>query len=156
MSAGPMSGGAMSDSSGDRGSKSAGRIIAVFGSSTVTQDSEEARLAFHVGRRLGERGAVVMNGGYGGVMEAVSRGARAAGGKVVGVTVDTFLDRKCNPHLSVEHATPAKSKFIRSASARQPGNDRLSVCGNPSRSGPFSTRGGACARRKARKRHDDD
>src|SRR5437868_14647234 len=81
-------------------------IIAVFGSSTITQDSEEARLAFHVGRRLAQKGAVVMNGGYGGVMEAVSRGARLSGGKVVGVTVDTFLDRKCNPHLSVEHAVP--------------------------------------------------
>ena len=82
------------------------RLIAVYGSSTISQDSEEARRAFDVGRRLAARGAEVMNGGYGGVMEAVSRGARVAGGKVIGVTVKTFLDRKCNPHLSVEHAVP--------------------------------------------------
>ena len=82
------------------------RIIAVFGSSTVTQDSEEARLACHVGRRLAEKGAIVMNGGYAGVMEAVSRGARSAGGKVVGVTVDSFEGRAPNPHLSVEQPEP--------------------------------------------------
>ncbi len=82
------------------------RIIAVFGSALVTQDSPEARLAFHVGHRLAERGAVVMNGGYSGVMEAVSRGAASAGGKVVGVTVDAFEGRTANPYLSVEEATP--------------------------------------------------
>ena len=82
------------------------RIIAVFGSAVVAQDSPEARLAYHVGVRLAERGATVMNGGYGGVMEAVSRGARERGGHVVGVTVDAFLDRKANGHLTVEHSVP--------------------------------------------------
>ena len=89
------------------------RIIAVYGSATVTQDSEEARLAFHVGVRLAQRGAVVMNGGYGGIMEAVSRGARETGGKVVGVTVDAFLDRKANEHLTVEHSVPGLLERLR-------------------------------------------
>jgi uncharacterized protein (TIGR00725 family) len=82
------------------------RIIAVYGSSTVAPDSPEALLAYRVGRLLAERGAVVMNGGYGGVMEAVSRGAREADGKVVGVTVDSFQGRTPNPYLSVDQPTP--------------------------------------------------
>ncbi len=83
------------------------RTIAVFGSSTVPQDSPEGRLAERVGRLLAQRGATVMNGGYGGVMEAVSRGAREAGGHVVGVTLDLFRDRSANPHLSEERTTPS-------------------------------------------------
>jgi uncharacterized protein (TIGR00725 family) len=38
-----------------------------------------------VGRELAERGAVVVCGGLGGVMEAACRGAKAAGGQTVGI-----------------------------------------------------------------------
>jgi uncharacterized protein (TIGR00725 family) len=37
------------------------------------------------GRRLAELGAIVVTGGRGGVMEAASRGAKAAGGRTVGI-----------------------------------------------------------------------
>jgi uncharacterized protein (TIGR00725 family) len=57
-----------------------------------------------LGRRLGEAGAVVVCGGGGGVMEAVCRGARAAGGTTVGLLPG--LDRgDANPHLSVSVPT---------------------------------------------------
>jgi uncharacterized protein (TIGR00725 family) len=53
-----------------------------------------------LGRRLAEAGAVVVCGGGPGVMEAVCRGARAAGGTTVGLLPG--LDRReGNPHLSV-------------------------------------------------------
>ncbi|MDQ4026119.1 MAG: TIGR00725 family protein, partial [Actinomycetota bacterium] len=38
-----------------------------------------------VGRGLAQSGAVVLCGGFGGVMEAVCRGCRAAGGTAVGI-----------------------------------------------------------------------
>lgn len=41
--------------------------------------------AREIGRRLAERGAAVVCGGYSGVMAAVSEGAASAGGLVVGV-----------------------------------------------------------------------
>jgi uncharacterized protein (TIGR00725 family) len=57
-----------------------------------------------LGRRLGEAGVVVVCGGGGGVMEAVCRGARAAGGTTVGLLPG--LDRDdANPHLSVSVPT---------------------------------------------------
>jgi uncharacterized protein (TIGR00725 family) len=57
-----------------------------------------------LGRRLAEGGAVVVCGGGGGVMEAVCRGARAAGGTTVGLLPG--LDRAgANPHLSVSLPT---------------------------------------------------
>ena len=64
--------------------------ITVFGSSRPRAgepDYEEARA---LGRALADRGFAVCTGGYGGVMEAVSRGAKEAGGRVVGVTADFF------------------------------------------------------------------
>lgn len=57
--------------------------VAVVGASRATPEQEAA--AEEVGRLLGSAGAVVVCGGLGGVMEAVSRGASGAGGLVVGL-----------------------------------------------------------------------
>lgn len=57
--------------------------ISVIGGSTVTDTQyEQART---VGRLLGEAGHEVVCGGLSGVMEAVCRGARAAGGHTIGI-----------------------------------------------------------------------
>jgi len=64
----------------------AGSVV-VFGSSRVAPGSPVYREALALGRALAERGVEVRCGGYGGAMEAVSRGAREAGGRVVGCTL---------------------------------------------------------------------
>jgi uncharacterized protein (TIGR00725 family) len=57
-----------------------------------------------VGRRLAEAGAIVVCGGGPGVMEAVCRGAQAAGGTTVGLLPG--LDRaEGNPHLTISIPT---------------------------------------------------
>lgn len=68
-------------------------LIAVYGSSTTREGQPAYDMALALGRHLGELGADVMTGGYSGVMEACSRGAREAGGKAVGVTVELFEKR---------------------------------------------------------------
>jgi len=67
--------------------------IAVYGSSTAREGNAAWTLGYELGRALAQAGAAVMTGGYGGTMEAVSRGAHEAGGHVVGVTVDLFEAR---------------------------------------------------------------
>jgi uncharacterized protein (TIGR00725 family) len=62
---------------------SAPRYVAVCGTSEATE--EERTVAQEVGRLLAEAGAVILCGGLGGVMQAVSEGASAAGGTVIGV-----------------------------------------------------------------------
>ena len=57
--------------------------VSVIGGSTVGPEPYET--AREVGRLLGERGHDVVCGGRGGVMEAVCRGARAAGGHTIGI-----------------------------------------------------------------------
>jgi uncharacterized protein (TIGR00725 family) len=58
-------------------------IIAVIGGGICSR--EEALAAEAIGRELAQRGAAVVCGGLGGVMEAVCRGAKAAGGTTVGI-----------------------------------------------------------------------
>jgi len=58
-------------------------IIAVIGDSSCSV--EESELAETVGEQLAERGATVICGGLGGVMEAVCRGAKSKGGLTIGV-----------------------------------------------------------------------
>lgn len=61
-------------------------MIAVFGSSRALEGSAEYEEARALGQALAAAGLGVCSGGYGGVMEAVSRGAREGGGEAVGVT----------------------------------------------------------------------
>jgi len=64
--------------------------IAVFGSADPTPGDPLWEEAEHLGEALARAGFGVVNGGYGGTMEATARGARNAGGHVTGVPVKTF------------------------------------------------------------------
>jgi len=66
------------------------RIVTVFGSGLSQRSNSNYVDARVLGRELASRGFTVCTGGYGGVMEAVSRGAKEAGGKTIGVTADVF------------------------------------------------------------------
>lgn len=79
------------------------RAVAVFGSSEPRPPSPAWHAAYEVGRLLAESGFVVVNGGYGGVMEASARGAREAGGRTIGVTTTAFTFRgAANPWIETE------------------------------------------------------
>lgn len=66
--------------------------ISVFGGSQPGEGSSAYAEAMELGRLLAERGHIVLTGGYIGVMEAVSRGAKDAGGHVIGVTCEDIED----------------------------------------------------------------
>lgn len=78
------------------------RIICVFGSSSIDVDGEEYREARSLGRLLAEAGFVVMSGGYHGTMEAVSRGAKEGGGRVLGITSSIFDGRRLGANAWVD------------------------------------------------------
>ncbi|RAY15284.1 TIGR00725 family protein [Actinomadura craniellae] len=72
--------------------------VSVCGPRDCTED--DRRHARELGRLLAERGAVVICGGYTGVMAEVAAGARAAGGTVVGIL--SRADREgANPDLTI-------------------------------------------------------
>jgi uncharacterized protein (TIGR00730 family) len=80
------------------------RIVTIFGGSKCGPDSEEYREARDIGRRLAEAGFTICTGGYLGVMEAASRGAREAGGRVFGIVMNQFKSEP-NRYLTDKVAT---------------------------------------------------
>ena len=78
------------------------RYVAVCGASDATPSQLDA--AREVGRLLAKSGAIVINGGYGGVSGAASDGAASEGGTVVGLLSES--DREgANPNLSISLPT---------------------------------------------------
>jgi uncharacterized protein (TIGR00725 family) len=78
------------------------RYVAVCGASDATPSQLDA--AREVGRLLARSGAIVINGGYGGVSGAASEGAASEGGTVVGLLSES--DREdANPNLTVSLPT---------------------------------------------------
>ena len=75
-------------------------MIGVMGAGRC--DEEIDRLAEEVGRRIAERGAVLLCGGRNGVMEAAARGAHQAGGLTIGVMPGAGADvSRPNEHIDV-------------------------------------------------------
>jgi uncharacterized protein (TIGR00725 family) len=72
--------------------------IGVVGERQTTPQLWEA--AQIVGREVARRGGILICGGMGGVMEAASKGAREAGGEVVGI-LPTDSERAGNPYLTI-------------------------------------------------------
>jgi uncharacterized protein (TIGR00730 family) len=81
--------------------------VTVFGSSRLTEADAEYEEARRLGRLLVQAGYTVCSGGYGGAMEAASRGAAEAGGTAIGITVTLWAERlKANPWLTKEIPAP--------------------------------------------------
>ena len=88
--------------------------IAVFGSSRPRAGNERYEEARSVGYTLARAGYTIVTGGYRGVMEAASRGAKEAGGKTIGVTT-AFFDRKNirpNDYVDTEIKTPTYAERL--------------------------------------------
>jgi uncharacterized protein (TIGR00725 family) len=66
------------------------RIVTIFGGSRCGEASDEYRQAHRVGELLAQAGFTICTGGYLGVMEAASRGAREKGGRVLGIVMNQF------------------------------------------------------------------
>ena len=65
-------------------------IATVFGSSRPQEGEADYAEARELGWALANKGFTVCTGGYGGVMEAASRGAKDAGGRTMAITARFF------------------------------------------------------------------
>lgn len=66
------------------------KIVTIFGGSKCQEGNLEYEQARLVGGLLAESGFTICTGGYLGVMEAASRGAREKGGRVLGIVMNQF------------------------------------------------------------------
>jgi len=81
------------------------RIVTIFGGSRCRETDPEYGQARQVGALLAEAGYTICTGGYLGVMEAASRGAREKGGRVLGIVMNQFKAEP-NRYLTDKVATP--------------------------------------------------
>lgn len=86
-----------------------GRIVAVFGSSRAVPGDGLYEQGVELGRRLAEAGFGVVNGGYAGLMEAVSAGAAGADGRAVGVTAPPLFPARAEGNRFLTEEIPAGS-----------------------------------------------
>lgn len=66
------------------------KIVTIFGGSRCNENSPEYQEALELGGKLAEAGFTICTGGYLGIMEAASRGAREKGGRVLGIVMNQF------------------------------------------------------------------
>lgn len=77
-------------------------LIAVIGGNQCTP--QEATIAEAVGREIARRGAILVCGGLGGIMEAACKGAQSEGGLTVGI-LPGETRQAANPYVSIPIAT---------------------------------------------------
>ena len=77
-------------------------IIGVIGAGQCENSIYE--LAFQVGEEIAKRGAILVCGGLGGVMEAAAKGAFMAGGITVGILPGPSSN-SANPYIKIPVAT---------------------------------------------------
>lgn len=78
------------------------KIVAVIGGAETTQENLE--VAEQVGSLIAEKGAILITGGLGGVMNAASKGAHKANGLVIGILPTTDKEG-ANPHVDIPIVT---------------------------------------------------
>lgn len=74
-------------------------VVTVFGSARLGEGHPFYQLAHELGMRLAEKGFAVMTGAGPGLMEAVNRGCKEAGGLSVGANIHLPREQKPNAYL---------------------------------------------------------
>lgn len=79
------------------------KLIAVFGPGSILETDALYADAERLGAMLAEAGFAVVTGGYDGVMEATSKGARGTGGSAIGITAEVYYarGREANAYLTL-------------------------------------------------------
>src|SRR5438309_4755702 len=76
-----------------------GPCVTAFGSARTKENSPYYQLARQMGAAITARGFTVMTGGGPGIMEAANRGAKEAGGRSVGCTIELPSEQPANAYL---------------------------------------------------------
>jgi uncharacterized protein (TIGR00725 family) len=88
------------------------KIVSVFGTGRAKAGDKNYKTAEQLGRLLAQAGFAIANGGYGGTMEASAKGAKEAGGEVIGVTCLAFKCGSANKFVSREFVTKSLNERL--------------------------------------------
>jgi len=86
--------------------------VCVFGSYKDSGKIEKEAVV-KLGKLLAEKGFEIISGGFGGTMRDVSKGAKTAGGKTIGVTYYKYEDVSKRPNEYIDEEIKTKDIFER-------------------------------------------
>lgn len=90
-----------------------GPCVSIFGSARTKPDSKYYKLAEEIAFKLVKKGFGVITGGGPGIMEAANKGAKAAGGKSVGVNIHLEFEQRPNPYIDPDKLINFDYFFVR-------------------------------------------
>jgi uncharacterized protein (TIGR00730 family) len=76
-----------------------GPCVTIFGSARLKENTPEYQQTCEMAGRIAELGFTIMTGGGPGIMEAANRGAKAVGGRSVGVNIELPFEQTPNPYM---------------------------------------------------------
>ena len=90
-----------------------GPCVSVFGSARTKPGTKYYKLAEEISFKLTRSGYGVISGGGPGIMEAANKGAKAGGGKSVGLNIELPFEQHPNPFIDADKLVSFKYFFVR-------------------------------------------
>jgi len=90
-----------------------GPCVSIFGSARTKPDHEYYLLGEEIAQKLTRKGYGVITGGGLGIMEAGNKGARATGGKSVGLNIVLPFEQTHNPYIDLDKLMNFDYFFVR-------------------------------------------
>ena len=90
-----------------------GPCVSVFGSARTKPNTKYYKLAEEISFKLTRAGYGVISGGGPGIMEAANKGARAGGGKSVGLNIELPFEQYPNAFIDADKLISFKYFFVR-------------------------------------------
>ena len=90
-----------------------GPCVSVFGSARTKPNNKYYKLAEEISFKLTRAGYGVISGGGPGIMEAANKGARAGGGKSVGLNIELPFEQNPNAFIDADKLISFKYFFVR-------------------------------------------
>jgi uncharacterized protein (TIGR00730 family) len=90
-----------------------GPCVSIFGSARTKPDHEYYLLGEEIAQKLTRKGYGVITGGGPGIMEAGNKGARATGGKSVGLNIVLPFEQTHNPYIDLDKLLNFDYFFVR-------------------------------------------
>ena len=90
-----------------------GPCVSIFGSARTQASHMYFQLAEEIAYKLSKEGYGIITGGGPGIMEAANKGAKAAGGKSVGLNIELPHEQYANPHIDTDKLITFDYFFVR-------------------------------------------
>ena len=90
-----------------------GPCVSIFGSARTKPDHVYYKLGEEIAEKLTRKGYGIITGGGPGIMEAGNKGARATGGKSVGLNIVLPFEQSHNPYIDLDKLMTFDYFFVR-------------------------------------------